>query len=987
MPSTDYLTRHLQHLAEVTRAASVAVYAPVPWTNGTPLLAHFGEAAPVPELASGEAAEGFAARARSALVGTRGNEESHGTLMSEAGDGVLLQIPLLSDLWSGGTASGLDGSAGARRRRSDRIGAATVGWVGIRLGGEATPDRLATVRAAAPIARALASAIVGLHGALTDPLTGLPGRHELDILLGADLQHARRHGGPCGLVLVNPLGLEQVNARHGRRAGDAVLREVVQTLRVLVRRTDAVMRYGGAIFALPLGATTAAHTAIVAERVRASIAGRAFLDEAVRVPCAVGAVSCEASEAHATEPIDLLRRAAEALGNAREHDGKRIVVWRESDGLQASSSDRLLGIFTGRADKDYRNMGLLWDVLQVLSGTQGASELARLVVERLATLVRADRTGLFVTGDPAPRLLAGNQRKASDSGDILANEDVAEDERALVADAMSVGSPRERILQRADGCQRGVAVPLVTGERVMGAICLVGPPEALDLDKTDIWVLSGVGAQLAVALDRERLVEGHRVRDEQERRRLEAEVQDLRAALQQGHVVFQSPAMGLLLDRARRVAATETTVLITGESGTGKEMLAQTLHRLSRRRTKPFVIVDCGAIPATLIDSELFGHERGAFTGAHQRSPGRLAQANGGTLFLDEIGELPLDLQSRLLRFVQEKTISTVGGGAARKVDVRIIAATNRRLEAEVRAGRFREDLFYRLNVVRLHVPPLRERPEDVRLLAQHFARANAAEQRKVVLGFSAAAERRLVEHSWPGNVRELQNTVLQAVVLAEGEELQAEDLLLPDGNVHAAQPVPGTFADESVPDSSPPPPNPTNGGAAPDFDAAWANLRECLGGQVEEACAARPRLAIPLRRWLLTDLTLAVHAEAGQQRAEAAGRLGVPPTTFARHLRKAVSERAMAPPPPGWDSVRQAVEAMVSARNGPPSGLMRDVEALLLDIVVEHVPSHLSFAAALMDYSTPTMKRRLQARRAGTGYSLAQPRSSPDAIEIPIEP
>ena len=211
----------------------------------------------------------------------------------------------------------------------------------------------------------------------------------------------------------------------------------------------------------------------------------------------------------------------------------------------------------------------------------------------------------------------------------------------------------------------GIAVPLVTGGRVLGTLSLVGAPETLDLDKTDLPVLTGVAAQLAVALDREHLADLHRVRAEHERRRLQAEVQDLRSALQQDQIVFQSSAMNDLLSRARRVAATDTTVLITGESGTGKERLAQTVHQLSARRAKPFVIVDCGAIPATLIDSELFGHERGAFTGAQQRSLGRLAQADGGTVFLDEIGELPLDVQSRLLRFVQEKTISMVGGTRA----------------------------------------------------------------------------------------------------------------------------------------------------------------------------------------------------------------------------------------------------------------------------------------------------------------------------------
>ena len=215
---------------------------------------------------------------------------------------------------------------------------------------------------------------------------------------------------------------------------------------------------------------------------------------------------------------------------------------------------------------------------------------------------------------------------------------------------------------------------------------------------------------MAVALDRARLLERERARQQEERERLEAEVTDLRRVVHGSRIAYRSAAMESLLASARKVARTDTTVLITGESGTGKEMFAHALHELSGRHERPLVVVDCGAIAPTLIESELFGHEKGAFTGAHTRKPGKLARADGGTVFLDEIGDLPLDLQSKLLRFVQEKQFTPVGGVESRKVDVRIIAATNVDLRARVAEGRFREDLFHRLNVIRLHVPPLRER-------------------------------------------------------------------------------------------------------------------------------------------------------------------------------------------------------------------------------------------------------------------------------------
>ncbi len=282
---------------------------------------------------------------------------------------------------------------------------------------------------------------------------------------------------------------------------------------------------------------------------------------------------------------------------------------------------------------------------------------------------------------------------------------------------------------------------------------------------------------MAVALDRVRLIERERERQREEKAQLEAEVTDLRRVVHGSRLAYRSEAMESLLGIARKVARTDATVLVTGESGTGKEMLAHTLHELSSRHGKPVVVVDCGAISPTLIESELFGHEKGAFTGAHARKPGRLAQADGATVFLDEIGELPLDLQSKLLRFVQEKQLTPVGSVTPRRVDVRIVAATNVDLRARVAEGRFREDLFHRLNVVRLHVPPLRERKDDIVHLANIFLQQFAALYRRPAHHFTARAEKELEGHPWPGNVRELQNMVLTSVLFCDAPELDVADL------------------------------------------------------------------------------------------------------------------------------------------------------------------------------------------------------------------
>jgi transcriptional regulator with PAS, ATPase and Fis domain len=227
-----------------------------------------------------------------------------------------------------------------------------------------------------------------------------------------------------------------------------------------------------------------------------------------------------------------------------------------------------------------------------------------------------------------------------------------------------------------------------------------------------------------------------------------------------------------------RVADTTCTILITGDSGTGKELVARAVHRKSPRTSKAFVAVNCGAIPEALLESELFGHARGAFTGAHANKVGRIALAEGGTLFLDEIGEMPMSLQVKLLRVLQAREYSPVGDNRTLKADVRIVAATNVNLENAVQAGTFREDLYYRLNVIHLTVPALRERPEDVPLLVQHFLKkAKERVGRTTIDGVSRAAAQILADYQWPGNVRELENTVERAVLLCQGPLIEPKDL------------------------------------------------------------------------------------------------------------------------------------------------------------------------------------------------------------------
>ncbi len=245
-----------------------------------------------------------------------------------------------------------------------------------------------------------------------------------------------------------------------------------------------------------------------------------------------------------------------------------------------------------------------------------------------------------------------------------------------------------------------------------------------------------------------------------------------------GKIVGKSLKLRAVMDTVDRIAKSNCNVLITGESGTGKESTVAAIHDASKRSDKTLVTVNCGALPEALMESELFGHARGAFTGAHVTRQGRVAQAEGGTLFLDEIGELPMALQAKLLRLIQQREYTPVGDNRTIKCDIRIIAATNRKLADEVARGTFREDLYYRLNVIELGLPALRERPEDIVVLVEHFYRESLAMSgRNDIEGFDTDAIEAMLEHDWPGNIRELENVIQRAVLLAPGPVIRRQDI------------------------------------------------------------------------------------------------------------------------------------------------------------------------------------------------------------------
>ena len=333
-----------------------------------------------------------------------------------------------------------------------------------------------------------------------------------------------------------------------------------------------------------------------------------------------------------------------------------------------------------------------------------------------------------------------------------------------------------------------MCAPLVRKGEPFGVLYLGNDSVVNLFDDADLEVLTVFAAQASLLVENALLLDG-----------LRSENEALRRAVQEnqfGEIIGAGASMREVFRRIEKVAATDVSVLVLGETGTGKDLVAREIHRRSPRSRGPFVAVDCGAIPASLLESELFGHTRGAFTGAIATRPGKFQAANGGTLFLDEIGELPLPLQVKLLRALQERAVTKVGDTRPEALDIRVVAATNKVLPEEISAGRFREDLFYRLNVVTIALPPLRDRGDDVLVIARYFLQKHAREFGSAASGFTPAAMAALHSYRWPGNIRELENRVKKAVVLADAPQLGPEDLDL--GPDSLAPVVPLTEAKEA---------------------------------------------------------------------------------------------------------------------------------------------------------------------------------------------
>lgn len=479
--------------------------------------------------------------------------------------------------------------------------------------------------------------------------------------------------------------------------------------------------------------------------------------------------------------------SGKVLGLLGLHDTRRPRVWQDEEIAFLESITRQLAIGYNYTtlyvaqEQESRRTNALLEIANMLNSHSAFSEVSEGVIARAINLVGADYGALGVLDETGTRISLASFKAAEGIklGKILRL--VEQYDKSLPVDAFAaIGELlRDGKTVRWQDSQLPLAIRLFFNTQLHGKNALVTPVNVAGrtfgllgfvwskqstFEDHDVALIEGIADQIGTALERDQLT---------------AEVMKLKSQLhvRQSEIIGQAPGIRRAVELALNVADTSTTVLVTGESGTGKELIANLIHYESPRRDKPFIKINCGAIPEGLLESELFGHEKGAFTDARSQRIGRFEEANGGTLFLDEIGEMSLPAQVRLLRVLQDGELTRVGGKAVIKTDVRVVAATNIDLERAIEQGRFRRDLYYRLSVFPISLPPLRDRVEDVNLLVIHFLDSYKEKTGRFVSGISKEAMRALVNYDWPGNVRELENAIERAVIIASGRQIELDDL------------------------------------------------------------------------------------------------------------------------------------------------------------------------------------------------------------------
>ena len=606
-----------------------------------------------------------------------------------------------------------------------------------------------------------------------DSLTNLHSRTALQSIVDANIKN-----GDIALCMIHCQDFQGVNRKFGQAQGDVVLNEIAQIIDRNTRDDDVTCRFGGALFGVAMHLENLKDCQTITSNLHLALQSKTFLDNALRLRFNIGAAllspTALTTDDHSPSSV-LIARAEQGLRAAQAADTPSFVIWEQGKFLHDEQEfNHLGGIFTPDNVTNYRNMLLLWDISSVIADEHSFDNLVSNVIERLAYTFEFSFAGVFSSD------LNNHHNITVNTDDIDNIKKVQVKSLSFcneLIEAKTKADESKKPIEHQIGDMRCLLIPL--GTQLDECFFIMGKEQKFDLTRDSILLFAGFARQIGKALNRSLLEEQLNRKLEAENANLVKELNELKLGLKSNALIYKSDAMQHLLKQTKRAAQTDTTVLITGESGTGKEKLIHALHSLSNRNHKPPIIVDCGSIPETLIESELFGHVKGAFTGASKDKKGKILAADGGVLVLDEIGELPLLMQPKLLRFVQEKHFTPIGSTKPISVDVKIVAVTNRNLLDEAERGNFRKDLYYRLNVITLNNPPLRERTSDIEILSKHFVKKFCHQYELTNRYLSDITIESMKDYLWPGNIRQLENRIMQACLLSQNEEITLSELNL----------------------------------------------------------------------------------------------------------------------------------------------------------------------------------------------------------------
>ena len=563
------------------------------------------------------------------------------------------------------------------------------------------------------------------------------------------------------VLLINPDDFKNINDKYGWQSGDEILEEVESRLNKVLRVADISTRYIGAFFLVLLNDTNDLQTYNLINQLKAELSEKKYLNEQAQLNFSFGfAINDQENK---ISLIELFYCANTALSKAIEFGGNQSIQWQQPSTIQQIGNfDRINGDFLSDGLVNYRKILTLWEQLNTIKIEGSKHQFIEQLNQKLLHGLELVSTRFFSMERHELHFIHGMNNQDEQLG---RPQHLQVDEQAFIEGFLVKGNEGQPFFSSMSDDNLRLVLPVIENDKLLAVIILTSDDQELATVRNQN-LLTKLADYIRVSLQKIEFID---------KTKNESFLSIEPAS--NSRFWYNSKVMETLMTEVNMVAKTDATVLINGESGTGKEFLARTIHDLSNRQIKPFVIFDCSTIVENLLESELFGHSKGAFTGADKMSQGCISQAEGGTLFLDEIGELSPETQMKLLRFIQEKQYSPVGSSQYYHADVRIISATNVNLKDHLDQGLFREDLYYRINVFNVSTPPLRARQDDVLLLANNFLSMFVKKYQKVITGFTKQAQVALTQYQWPGNVRELKNVIHKACILCQDYEIDCSHL------------------------------------------------------------------------------------------------------------------------------------------------------------------------------------------------------------------